>query len=130
VDKFYLHVAPSTGGIGRVNNEPDFPREERGPIIIPEGLLALTGKAQQEKDYRSFDVNRLRRMSRKELAEWQAHFNLVPEAQIIAAHEWKMREGEPARDLTRRDLNLKIITILVTTIGILISVIVALLIKK
>jgi hypothetical protein len=104
--------------------------DQRRLVIIPPGLLALTPKAQQEKDYKSFDLNKLRKMSRKELAEWQAHFLLVPEAQIIAAHEWRIREGEPARDLTRRDLNLKVVAILVTIIGILATVIIGLLFRK
>jgi hypothetical protein len=63
---------------------------------IPEHMLALTDKAQQEKDFNAYDLNRLPAMSFKELADWQAKFILVPQAQFIADHEKKLREGRPA----------------------------------
>jgi len=99
-------------------DEPSSPfDDDRGPVVIPEGLLAKTPKAQHADEFKTFDRRELGSMDDKKLAEWQSRFQPDEPQWRLAEHEWQIRSGKSARKIAVVAIIISIFSLVVAALS-------------
>jgi hypothetical protein len=71
--------------------------DDKNRGAIPEGVLALTSKAQHGEDFKKFDHRELSKMDNNALAAWQSKFEKDEPWWQLAEQEWQIRAGKFTR---------------------------------